>query len=280
MTVPADAAVVVVTGCSSGFGLATAEAFARRGHRVFAGVRSPARAASLEEVAAAYPSQVDVVELDVTSEESVEAAVSKVLAAAERIDVLVNNAGISGGGAVEEVPASVFRALMDTNFHGSVRMMQAVLPVMRTAGSGSVINVSSASARVPGPLLGPYAASKAALEAVCEAAYFELEPFGVRVRVLEAAMYRTRISENSVSGEPRPDSPYFPLVQRIAETRAPIASARGPEEVAAAIVAAAFGADRQFRLVVGEHTAALLEAYASSSWDEWAERVRTAPGRR
>jgi NAD(P)-dependent dehydrogenase (short-subunit alcohol dehydrogenase family) len=187
---------VLITGCSTGFGLESALAFARRGDTTYASMRNPAKADKLRERADAEGLTVEIATLDVTDDESVAAAVAEIESRHGAVDVLVNNAGVGYSGAVEAIDMDRARALMETNVWGAVRTMRAVLPAMRAQGSGVIVNVSSVAGRVPASgHHGFYAASKHALNALTEAAATELEHFGVRVvsvPVLHGAPARRR----------------------------------------------------------------------------------------
>ncbi len=187
--------VILVTGCSSGIGRATALEAARRGHRVFATARNRADLAELgrRENLASLP-------LDVTDPASIRAAVDAVLAAAGRIDVLVNNAGYGQYGAVEEVTLDQWRAQFDVNFFGTIAATQAVLPAMREAGGGTIVNVSSVAGKVAIPFAAPYCASKHAMEAVSDALRVELAPFGIRTVLVEPGPIETRFGDRARSG--------------------------------------------------------------------------------
>ncbi len=168
--------VVVITGCSSGIGLETALAFVRRGDQVFATMRDTGKSTALRDRAADENLTVDIVELDVRSDESVAGAVAEVRRAAGRIDVLVNNAGVGYGNPVEEMDPSGCQALFDTNLYGPIRMVQAVVGEMRTRGSGAIVNVGSAAGHIPGgAFMAFYAASKHAIRAFTESLYAELQ---------------------------------------------------------------------------------------------------------
>ncbi|TAJ72594.1 MAG: SDR family oxidoreductase, partial [Gallionellaceae bacterium] len=177
--------VVLITGASSGIGLATALHFARQGHEVYAGVRNPATATELTEAIAKEKLAIRAVVIDVNADTSVKLGVGKVLEAAGRIDVLVNNAGIGGGGPIEDVPVDWVKTLFETNYFGVIRMIQAVLPGMRARQSGAIINVSSVFGRLVLAGHGYYAATKYALEAMSEALAQEVQVFGIRVAIIE-----------------------------------------------------------------------------------------------
>jgi NAD(P)-dependent dehydrogenase (short-subunit alcohol dehydrogenase family) len=181
--------VVLVTGVSSGIGEMTARALVRDGHRVFGTVRSER---------AAVPEGVERVVLDVRDEASIDAAVKGVLAKAGRIDALVNNAGGTVMGALEETDVSQAQALFDVNFFGAVRVTNAVLPAMRAQREGRVVFVSSVVGFLPAPFMGFYAASKHALEAYAESLDHEVRGLGVRAVLVEPGFMRTKIDANAV----------------------------------------------------------------------------------
>jgi NAD(P)-dependent dehydrogenase (short-subunit alcohol dehydrogenase family) len=159
---------VLVTGCSSGFGLLTAQKFARAGHRVFATVRDLTRAGDLEAARDAGDLPITILRLDVRDAASVRSAVGAALRTGP-IDVLVNNAGYALAGPVEEVDEQELLAQFDTNVFGLVRVIQAVVPGMRARGTGTIVNVSSAGVYVTFPFSGVYVGSKAAIGALSEA---------------------------------------------------------------------------------------------------------------
>ena len=175
----------IITGTSTGIGKETALHFARQGYRVFAGARNPA---AVEQ----HPNIV-AVKLDVDQDESVREAVDTVLREAGSIDVLVNNAGVGFAGAVEHVPLDKVRACFETNVYGAVRMMQAVLPLMRERRSGTIVNVTSVMGHLTMGGHGFYAATKFALAAVSETLAIEARPFGVRVAIIEPGVILTPI---------------------------------------------------------------------------------------
>src|SRR4051794_18810851 len=183
--------IAVVTGTSTGIGLATAVSLARAGHSVFAGMRNLDRGEELRRLSAKENLPITVVQLDVDSDSSVDAAIAKVLADHGSIDVLVNNAGIGGGGPAELVPLALYRQIMETNFFGSLRCIKAVLPSMRKRRSGCIINVTSIAGRMCTGMQSPYAASKWALEALSEGLGQELSPFNIRVAIVEPGVIAT-----------------------------------------------------------------------------------------
>ncbi len=264
--------VVLVTGCSTGFGLLTALAFARRGDRVFATMRDVAKAGELRAAADAESLTVEVVPLDVTNDASVRDGVAAVLDAAGTIDVLVNNAGIGGRAAVETYPDELVRAIFETNVFGVLRMLRAVLPAMREQGSGAIVNVSSLAGLVGVPFNSMYSASKHALEAITEALALEVQPFGIRVSLIEPGYYRTNIGENvTAMTELSPDSAYYEQ-ERAALEAVPAAVERGgdPKDVADAIVEAATADKVRLRVPMGG--AGMLRA-GDGEWGQLMKRV-------
>ena len=210
-----DRSVVLITGCSSGIGRATAIHFARKGWRVFASMRNPARAGELRDQARAAGWALTTPTLDVTRDDSVARAVADLLAdSAGRLDALVNNAGYYSVGPLEETTPDQLRAQLETNVVGVHRVTRAVLPAMRARGGGAVVTIGSISGRVAVPMAGPYHASKWALEGMIEALRYELIPFGIRVALVEPGPYRTELHVNEVqaAGAGQGDSPYAPLL--------------------------------------------------------------------
>ena len=268
--------VVLVTGCSSGFGLLTALAFARRGDQVFATMRNPAKAGALLEAAAAENVTVEILELDVTDDHSVEVGVGKVLSAAGRVDVLVNNAGVGGRASIETFPDDLVRSIFETNVFGVLRMLRAVLPGMREQGSGAVVNVSSLAGLSPVPFNGMYAASKHALEAITEALALEVQPFGIRVSLVEPGYFRTNIGENVVaSTRLSDDSPYAEKEREaVAGVTAAVARGGDPQVVADAIVEAATAEQPRLRYPLGAGADFILRSGSSPLGDGWATQNR------
>ena len=188
--------VILVTGCSTGFGLLTALELARRGDHVVATMRDPERGdalrAALDDAGADVASRVEIRQLDVTDEASVADAVASAVADAGRLDAVVNNAGLASDGApVEETTVDALAQVFDTNVSGALRVIGAALPTMRAQGAGHIVNVTSLAAFVAPPFLGAYAASKHALDAIGEALAAEVAPFGIHVTNVAPGAYDT-----------------------------------------------------------------------------------------
>ena len=193
---------ILITGCSSGFGRLAAEDYARKGAKVFATMRNLPRteATELEALASAENLDLTVIEIDVLSDEQVEAGVAKALEmTGGTLDVLINNAGISYAGPIEIQDMEATQHIFDTNVYGPQRMIRAVLPAMRAAQSGQIFNVSSQLGRVIVPAYGMYSPSKFALEALSESLAYELVPHGIEVTIIQPGGYPTNIWRNANS---------------------------------------------------------------------------------
>ena len=244
--------VALVTGCSSGIGLATALHFARQGYEVFAGVRNVPGATDLAAAIAKDRLSAKVLALDVNDEASVKQGVGEVLARAGGIDVLVNNAGVGGGGAIEEVPIDFARSMFETNYLGVMRMVQAVLPGMRQRKRGAIVNISSIGGRVAIAGHGHYCAIKHALEAASEALAQEVQGFGIRVAIVEPGVVVTPIFQKAKRFSD-PAGPYAEHVRRLLlfyQMQMKVASQ--PEDAARVIFEAATTTTPRVRWLVGE----------------------------
>ncbi len=191
--------VALITGCSSGIGLLTAVELASRGYRVVATMRNLNRRERLDQAVAKanLADRVTVCQLDVRDHESITTAVAGTIGEFGRIDVLVNNAGFPLAGFAEDVQLAELREQFDTNFFGSVAVTKAVLPHMRTRGSGHIIMVSSVAGRAGQPSLSSYASSKWALEGWTESLRMEMYSLGIRVVLVEPGAHETDIWERN-----------------------------------------------------------------------------------
>jgi NAD(P)-dependent dehydrogenase (short-subunit alcohol dehydrogenase family) len=259
MQTPSSQPVAVVTGAGTGFGRLTAEALSRGGYRTYAALRDPAgrNAAIARELSG---QGLEVVELDVTSDASVDAAAERILAEAGRVDVLVNNAGAAYFGLTETFTPALVQQQFDVNVFGPLRVNRAFLPTMRAQRGGLVVYVSSGLGRFVVPFTGVYTASKHAIEALAEASAYELRPFGVDVTILEPSAFRTSIFDKQVFGDDTARAAtYGELAAKPRELAARLLERAGdPQEVADAIVALATRAPgtRPLRRTVGDASAA------------------------
>jgi NAD(P)-dependent dehydrogenase (short-subunit alcohol dehydrogenase family) len=245
---------VLITGCSSGFGLLAALEFARRGDKVFATMRDTSKSAALDEAAKKEGLEIAVLRLDLLDPASIDSAIAE----AERagpIDVLVNNAGFEVRSSVEDASEDEVRAQFETNVIGTLRVMRALLPRMRERGAGTIINLSSVAGIVGVPFAGYYAASKHALEAITEAMHYEVKPFGVRVALIEPGAFQTQFGANIVHAKNfNASSPYWNTSERFHAARTKLANPEAPndpQDVARAIVEAATTDTPKLRWLVG-----------------------------
>jgi NADP-dependent 3-hydroxy acid dehydrogenase YdfG len=243
---------ILITGASRGIGRGMAVEFTKRGHEVIATARD---LSALDEVPAAVRLQ-----LDVTDEESVQAAVR----AAGPVDVLVSNAGATIRAPLETVPISEVEQLFKLNTFGALRVAQAVMPAMRERGSGQLVFVSSIQGRVAIPLIGPYAASKWALEAIAETLAIEARHFGISVTVLQPGAVASGGAERAKAFLDD-DNPYRPLLDQLSGFRAAPVTV---EEVARAAADAVERPHSRFRVPVGEPATRILAARKASPEDE------------
>jgi NAD(P)-dependent dehydrogenase (short-subunit alcohol dehydrogenase family) len=234
--------VVLITGCSTGFGRVTAETLARANCRVFAGMRdikgrNASSARDVQQIAAKESLPLTPIELDINDDASVEGAVAGVFQAAGRIDVLVNNAGLTVRGLTEAVTVEQTRRIFETNVFAVQRMNRAVLPHMRKRGSGLLIHISSQAGRVVLPGLGTYGASKAALESLVESYHYELAGQGIDCVLVQPGAYATAIGQNAdkAADEPREES-YGPGSEIPKTLMANLGKRRDPHEVAEAVL--------------------------------------------
>ena len=262
--------IAVVTGTSTGIGLATTLHLARNGYRVFAGMRNLDKGKELRAAAREAKLSVDVIALDVTSTDSVRNAFAAV-AEHGPVAVLVNNAGIGGATPLELTPEDEHRRMFDTNYFGAIRCIQAVLPAMRERRRGAIVNITSIAGLVATPNQIPYSASKWALECAGEALAHEVRRFGIRVVNIEPGVVMTSIFENSNEAT-RYDktSPYQPLMRRNGKVFA--AGFREPapvEAVAETILAAIRSPEYRLRWPVGKDALGLSQGRRSISDEEW-----------
>jgi len=239
--VPAEK-VVLITGCSSGFGRVTSETLARMNYRVFAGMRdlgnrNASNAREVQALAEKDSLPLSPIELDVNDDASVDRAVSEVVRSAGHIDVLVNNAGLTIRGLAEGVTLEQVRRIFDTNVFAVHRMNRAVLPHMRKRGSGLLIHISSQAGRVVLPGLGIYGASKAALEALVESYHYELAGEGIDCVLVQPGAYATAIGQNADTAADQPREESYGPGREIPQTLvANLGKRRDPREVADAVL--------------------------------------------
>ncbi|MPV86252.1 SDR family oxidoreductase [Ostreibacterium oceani] len=183
---------VIITGSSSGFGQTSAKDFADQGYQVFATMRQPdGKNAAVKAELAAHSDHIHVVDMDVTNDESVKTAVAGILAKAGSIDILINNAGVMYIGITEAFSMDQARAQMEINYFGAIRTMQAVLPAMRAAKSGLIVNTSSLVGQISPPFFSTYSATKHALEGYVQGLRYEVAPLGIDVAIVQPGPFRS-----------------------------------------------------------------------------------------
>ena len=260
---------VLITGTSKGIGLEAALAFGRAGYKVHATMRNPSQSPQLAEKVIGEKLPITISAMDVDSDESVRQAIAAIQQAHGPIDVLVNNAGIERSGSVEELPLSDFRAVMETNYFGVIRCIQALVPQMRQRRSGCIINISSVAGRLTSPPLSSYMASKWALEALTEALAGEMKTFNVRVALVEPGIIDTAMARRI--GVPQSDSPYPQQVRFASLFEASLKNPVPPTLVAQKLLEVAESSSWQLRHLVGPDAAPFLEWRNQMTDEEWVE---------
>ena len=259
---------VLITGTSSGIGLATALELGRAGHKVYATMRNPARAPQLGEQAASEGLPVSILTMDVDSDQSVSDCFAEVKRQGGPIDVLVNNAGIERHGSIEELPMEDIRAIMETNYFGALRCIRQVVVGMRERGSGCIVNVTSVAGKISCSPLGAYSASKFALESVSEALAQELKPFGVRVAIVEPGIIDTPMAR-AIEGPP--PSIYRQVKQLSALFQASLQHPTPPSAVAEVIKNIIESGTWELRHPAGPDAAPFLGWRAAMTDAQWIE---------
>jgi len=270
--------VAIVTGSSSGIGYATSLMLARNGFYTYASARNTNKSASLQSTADAERLSLKLIQVDVTDDSSIKAAVEQIVSEKGKIDVLVNNAGYGLFGAFEDLSVDEIKTQFETNFFGVIRATQHVLPIMRNSASGGIIvNVSSVNGHVPFPVISAYVATKFALEGLSESIAYELEPFGIKVILIEPGAIGSGFMKGSVMSNRAldPKSTYFEFVRKV---RSKISSdhenATQPEEVAKTIVQAILSEKPEFRYVVGSDAVTLMQARKNMPYSEFQQMIQ------
>jgi NAD(P)-dependent dehydrogenase (short-subunit alcohol dehydrogenase family) len=274
---------VLITGCSTGIGRATAERLARGGMTVYATARRPESIEDLERAGCR------TLALDVADEASMRAAVEEIERAEGAVGALVNNAGYSQNGAVETVALDDVRRQFETNVFGLLRMSQLVLPGMRRQGHGRIVNVSSMGGKLTFPGGGAYHATKHAVEALSDAMRFEVRGFGVDVVVIEPGLIKTSFGDTSVASVPQEEGPYAEFNTAVAAATAgaydgPLARLGGGPEAVAKVIEKAITARRPRTRYKVTASARLLMGQRSllpdRAWDAVVGTSFPQPGRK
>jgi short-subunit dehydrogenase len=262
--------VAVVTGSSTGSGFETSLLLAKNGYHTYATMRNLDKSTRIKETAKKDNLPIEVLQLDVTDDKSVTDAISEISNKQGRIDVLVNNAGYDVTGAVEELSMDEIKAQFETNFFGAVRVMKAVLPIMRKQKSGVIVNTSSIGGLIGVPLHSAYVGSKFALEGFSESMKYELEDFGIKIILIEPGAVQTNFIQNTILSKKATisDSPYAEFSKKVSEgVRAAfdVANASVPSQVAEVILSAIKSEKPNTRYLVGRDAAAIKVRRKNSS---------------
>jgi NAD(P)-dependent dehydrogenase (short-subunit alcohol dehydrogenase family) len=273
--------VALVTGSSSGIGFETALVLARNGFKTFASMRNLGKSKNITQVANREILPLEVVQLDVNDDISVKEAVDKIVTVEDhRIDVLVNNAGYGLFGALEDLSIEEIKAQFETNFFGVVRVTQQVLPVMRKQNNGLIVNISSVGGRLGIPGLSAYHSTKFALEGLSESISYELEPFGIRVVLIEPGFIRTNIMNSSIIAKKAqdPNSLYFSLTQQLERSfklaMENTSASSPPEEVAKVVLQTIRSTNPKLRYTVGNDAASIIQAKTTMSDTEFGGLIK------
>jgi NAD(P)-dependent dehydrogenase (short-subunit alcohol dehydrogenase family) len=269
--------VALVTGSSSGMGFTTAVMLARAGIHTYASMRNLKKSKTITDLADKENLPLQVIHLDVNDDKSVKDAIAKIVTEKERIDVLVNNAGYGLFGSIEDVSIEEMKAQFETNFFGVMRVTQLVLPIMRKQKSGTIVNVSSVGGRISLPVLSAYNSTKFALEGLSESMSYELEPFGIKVVIIEPGVIRTNIMNSSIFAKKAqdPKSPYFSLIQKVENNFKLMMENKSspPEEVAKVILGALTSKNPQLRYTVGDDAVTMIQARVNMSDNEFKKMI-------
>ena len=271
MTMNPDQKVAVITGSSSGIGFETSLTLARNGFLTYATMRSLEKGATIKTVAEKEKLPIKVVQLDVTKDKSVDNAIQTIASeAAGRIDVLVNNAGYGLVGSFEDLSMEEIKDEYETNVFGLIRVTHAVLPIMRKQQSGIIVNLSSGAGIFGYPGGSAYVSSKFAVEGLTESIAYELEPFGIKVVLIEPGFIKTNFANAMVIAKKaqEPSSPYSQMMQKIAANSSEMAKNGSPVNlVAKVILEAVTSKNPNLRYLAGKDVETWVVSKKSSETD-------------
>jgi NAD(P)-dependent dehydrogenase (short-subunit alcohol dehydrogenase family) len=263
----------IVTGSSTGIGYETSLTLARNGFLTYATMRNLNKAENIKSVATKENLPVHIQQLDVTDDVSVKNAIQTISSeTGGRIDVLVNNAGYGLNGAFEDLSMNEIKAQYETNFFGLVRVTQAVLPIMRGQKSGTIVNISSGAGRFGFPSGSAYVSTKFAVEGLSEAISYELEPFGIKVIIVEPGVIRTNFGNGSVVAKKSqdPNSPYSQMMKKIANSFEELMkNSSSPDLVANIVLKAVKDENPNLRYLAGNDVEQWLGAKRNMSDEEF-----------
>ena len=264
--------VAIVTGSSNGIGYETSLALARNGFLTYATMRNLNKAENIKSIATKESLPLHVTQLDVTDDASVKNAVEEVLSKEGRINILVNNAGYGLNGALEDLSMDEIKAQYETNFFGLIRVTQAVLPTMRRRKSGTIVNISSGAGRFGFPSGSAYVSTKFAVEGLSESISYELEPFGIKVIIVEPGVIRTNFGSGLVIAKKSqdPNSHYSQMMKKIASSFEELMkNSSSPDLVANVVLKAVKDENPNLRYLAGNDVEQWLGAKRNMSDEEF-----------
>jgi NAD(P)-dependent dehydrogenase (short-subunit alcohol dehydrogenase family) len=271
--------VAIVTGSSSGIGFEIALMLARNGFQTYATMRNLSKSENIKSIVNKENLPLYVEQLDVTDNKSVTDAIKAIVSKADRIDVLVNNAGYLLAGAFEDLALEEIKAQYETNFFGVIRTTQAVLPIMRKQRSGIIVNISSGAGRFGYPGGSAYVSTKFAVEGLSESMAYELESFGIKVILIEPGVIKTNIADGMVIAKKSqmPNSPYSQIMQKMSTTFEKMSkNASSPDLVAKVVLQAVRSENPNLRYLVGKDAETWLESKRSMTDDQFYKMIKQA----
>ena len=269
--------VAVVTGASSGIGHETSLALARSGFRTYATMRNLNKSENIKSVATKENLPIHINQLDVTDDISIKNAVQAIFSEVGRIDVLVNNAGYALNGAFEDLTIDEIKAQFETNLFGVIRTSQAILPIMRKQQFGIIVNMSSGAGRLGYPGGSAYVSTKFAVEGLSESMAYELEPFGIKVVLVEPGVIRTNFANATVVAKKSqdPNSPYSQIMQKMATSlEHMMENGSSPDLVAKVVLKAVTSENPSLRYLAGKDIETWMEGKRNMSDEEFYKMMK------
>jgi NAD(P)-dependent dehydrogenase (short-subunit alcohol dehydrogenase family) len=272
--------VAVVTGSSTGIGYETSLILARNGFHTYATMRNVKKSENIKSIASKEKNlPIYVKQLDVTDDASINNTIQAISAEVGRIDVLVNNAGYVLSGAFEDLAIEEeVKAQYETNLYGLIRTTQAVLPIMRRQKSGIIVNISSAAGRFGLPGSSAYVSTKFAVEGLTESMSYELEPFGIKVILIEPGVIKTNFANNIVIAKKsqNPNSPYSQMMQKMSTTMEQMLdnASSSPDLVAKVVLKAVTSEKPSLRYLAGKDVETWIQAKKNMSDDEFYKMMK------
>src|SRR5215213_10802450 len=270
--------IAVVTGSSSGIGFEASLMLARNGFQTYATMRDPKKGENIKSIASKENLPIHIEQLDVIDNKSVMNAIQAILTEAGRIDVLVNNAGYALTGAFEDLAIEEIKAQYETNLFGVIRTTQAVLPIMRKQKSGTIVNISSGAGRFGFPGFSAYVSTKFAVEGLSESMAYELEPFGIKVILIEPGVIRTNVFKNVVLAKKsqNPNLRYSQIMQKMSASFEHMMenASSSPDLVAKVVLQAVTSENPSLRYLAGKDVEMWIEAKRNMSDDEFYKMIK------